>query len=114
YLGKTTVTLAELLNYVELCRQAGVALAESVEYGTSKAPVHLLTAHKSKGLEFEQVIVLHADSFTWLEQKGQRNILGLPPNWAWLQPATETPDDRLRLAYVVLTRAKRGLQILRT
>ncbi len=114
YLAHENVTLHELLTYVRLCVQAGITLPQKVEKGNREAQVLLLTAHKSKGLEFDKVYVLHADHYTWFKEKGRRNNLTLPEGWNKIEPATETPDDRLRLLYVVLTRAKQELGLIRS
>ncbi len=112
YLGREKVSLSELLSYVELCLQAGIILSQKIEKGDRQAPVRLLSAHKSKGLEFDRVYLLHADHHTWIKEKGRRNNLTLPANWQPIEPRTETHDDRLRLLYVVLTRAKQELGLI--
>ncbi len=112
YEQRKTISLELLLGYVRRCREAGIRLETHLESGTRDAPIKLMSAHKSKGQEFESVYLLHADEHTWFQERGRRNKLTLPPNWQHLQPATETFDDRLRILYVVMTRAKKHLRLL--
>lgn len=112
YLQRETSTLPELLRYVKLCKQAGLRLDLKAASGEQQAQVRLMTAHRSKGLEFANVIVLHADEYTWFKEKGRTNSIGLPTNWQHLQPAKEGFDDLLRLIYVVLTRGKTSVKLL--
>ncbi len=114
YLGREDLTLADVLYYVRLCRQAGINLSHKVVKGDEGAPVVLLSAHKSKGLEFDRVYVLHADAYTWFKERGRTNTIGLPPGWQAIEPPQQTLDDRLRLLYVVMTRAKRELVLIKS
>ena len=114
YFGRSEIGLKELLRYTELCKQAGVTLEQTVTKGNARAGVVLLSAHKSKGLEFDRVYVLHADYRTWFKERGRRNILTLPEGWNYLEPPASSVDDRLRLLYVVLTRARRELALIKS
>lgn len=114
YYGHSNLGLSDLLSYAELCRRAGVTLDEKVVKGRADAPIVLLSAHKSKGLEFDRVILLHADHYTWLKERGRRNNLVLPEGWNHIEPSTATLDDKLRLLYVVMTRAKKELCLVRS
>lgn len=114
YYGHSNLGLSDLLRYAELCQRAGVTLDEKVVKGRADAGVVLLSAHKSKGLEFDQVLLLHADHYTWLKERGRRNNLVLPEGWNHIEPSTATLDDKLRLLYVVMTRAKKGLNLVRS
>lgn len=71
--------------------------------------VNLLTAHKSKGLEFDTVFVVGCVDKTW----GEKASLGSDPNFypenLELAPAGGTLDERLRLFFVAMTRAKKNL-----
>ena len=72
--------------------------------------VHLLTAHGSKGLEFEHVYIIRADSQNWVKKNYGRSGYKYP---AALVPAAEKSDveDDRRLFYVAMTRAKNFLTI---
>ncbi len=77
----------------------------------SENGVNFLTAHGSKGLEFEHVFLLGADKKTW-DSKGRNTGFSFPDT------LTNAPDDDIalneesrRLFYVALTRAKQNLVI---
>ena len=68
-----------------------------------------MTAHKSKGLEFPHVFVIGAIDSAWGEKVRSRSrIIRYPANLQ-LQPAGATYDERLRLFFVAMTRAKTTL-----
>ncbi len=113
YYGREDISLGELLRYTELCKQAGVSLDQTIIKGSKRAGVVLLSAHRSKGLEFDRVYILHADYYTWFKEGGRRNNLVLPESWKYLEPLATTIDDRLRLLYVVMTRAKQELALIK-
>lgn len=71
--------------------------------------VELLTAHKAKGLEFDDVYVLHTLDNKWGRSVRQRpRAISYPENLP-LAPTGDTTDERLRLFYVAMTRAKKRL-----
>jgi DNA helicase-2/ATP-dependent DNA helicase PcrA len=69
--------------------------------------VHLTTAHRSKGLEYEYVYIIHARNGKW----GNRTSHDTLP----LATLASTPDsdieDERRLFYVALTRAKQYVSV---
>ncbi len=70
--------------------------------------VCLMTAHKSKGLEFEYVFVMHANAGIWGNRR-QIEHLKLVPAVYGLSTVDEGELDERRLFYVAITRAKLGL-----
>lgn len=67
--------------------------------------VKLMTAHKSKGLEFEFVYIINAIRSGWEKKRGGHGI-SLP-----LQGFKGDESDERRLFYVAMTRAKKELSI---
>lgn len=67
--------------------------------------VKLMTAHKSKGLEFEYVYIINATRNSWEKSRGF-NKISLP-----IKDYKGDIDDERRLFYVAMTRAKHGLYI---
>ncbi len=67
--------------------------------------VKLMTAHKSKGLEFEYVYIINAIRSGWEKKRTGHNI-ALP-----IQNFKGDENDERRLFYVAMTRAKKGLYI---
>jgi DNA helicase-2/ATP-dependent DNA helicase PcrA len=70
-----------------------------------------MTAHASKGLEFDTVFITGAVEQAWGEKvRGRSRMISYPENLQ-LSPAGDSPDVRLRLFFVAATRAKRQLFI---
>jgi len=105
------------MRYAERNRAATIVrfmteLMHAREYGrTILAPrlppdgVNLMTAHGSKGLEFDHVFILHANDGVWGGKRSRQSFI-LPTG----TERGETEDER-RLFYVALTRARRGVAI---
>lgn len=72
--------------------------------------VHLVTAHSSKGLEFNTVFVLDATKAAW-EEGGRRGNRFPLPDTLTLSGETFGDETRRRLFYVAVTRAKEHLYI---
>lgn len=68
--------------------------------------IQLLTAHGSKGLEFDYVIVLGANSSKWEKAAAPRNSFKYPDTLVSSNEENKEEDER-RLFYVALTRAKK-------
>ena len=100
----------DLVKTIDLMRDNNIRLPlTQVIY--SENGVNFLTAHGSKGLEFEHVFLIGCDKKTW-DSKGRNNGFSLPDT------LTQAPDDDIaqreesrRLFYVALTRAKQHLSV---
>lgn len=108
YRKNTFIGLSEALAIIEHHRQSEGMYGLS-QVSTGQQGVHLLTAHGSKGLEFETVFIIKSTQNVWAPKK-KGDPLKLPSNMP-LNPASENQDDFLRLYFVALTRAKRNLYI---
>jgi DNA helicase-2/ATP-dependent DNA helicase PcrA len=72
-----------------------------------------MTAFKSKGMEFGAVFVLATSDEAWgTKARGQSARLSLPQNLQFIRYAGATNDERLRLFYVAVTRAKTQLYLV--
>jgi len=71
---------------------------------TDDRSVQVMTAHKSKGLEFETVFVPHLHDKGW-GGATRSNLFTIPLTRA-TTPQTDALDDERRLLYVAMTRAK--------
>ena len=78
-------------------------------FASSDNAVVLQTAHKSKGLEYEYVFIINSDEDEW-NGRGYSNKIGMPTHLKLL-PESDNADDRIRLYYVAMTRAKHTLYI---
>lgn len=72
--------------------------------------VHFITAHSSKGLEFEHVFIINAISKKWEGKSNKSNTYKLPKNLVQNQDVNTLEDER-RLFYVAMTRAEKQLYI---
>ena len=104
------ISAGNLVAIIDLMRNNNIRLPlTQVIY--SENGVNFLTAHGSKGLEFEHVFLIGCDKKTW-DSKGRNNGFSLPDT------LTQAPDDEIaqreearRLFYVALTRAKQHLSV---
>jgi DNA helicase-2/ATP-dependent DNA helicase PcrA len=104
--------LADFIQYLDMYRQMDIGLT-SVRRSSEliKQSIHLMTAHKSKGLEFDTVYIVGVHDSAWGERVRSRSRLISYPENLPLAPAGNTYEERLRLFYVAMTRAKRQLFI---
>ena len=80
--------------------------------------VQLITAHSSKGLEFEHVFIIRANRDDWEKSESGRIPYRLKPLAQHYRAVLENTasaeeefEERRRLFYVAMTRAKKGLSI---
>lgn len=78
----------------------------------TEAGVHLMTAHRSKGLEFHTVIITNFREGQWDKRRHPPSV-SIPEdllfNWERDQKKFEQNQDERRVAFVAMTRAKREL-----
>lgn len=102
--------LQDFITFVQLYEKSKLPLLDTNPHATNTDAVELMTAYKAKGLEWNTVFLIDAHNDTWgTSARSGHNSFGLPTNLAWVKPARDTHDDRLRLFYVALTRAKHNL-----
>lgn len=104
--------LQDFLHYIDLHEQAGIGITSVRKFTDSQSgAINLLTAHKSKGLEYPSVYVIGAVDTSWGEKVRSKNrLVGYPKNLL-ISAAGDTYNERLRLFYVAMTRAKQNLTI---
>lgn len=106
------LTLADLIAFVAAHRAADIKILNTSPYATGTDAVQLMTAYKAKGMEFEAVFVLAVTDAAWgSSARAGSARLSLPPNLHFIRYAGATDDERLRLFYVALTRAKSQLYL---
>lgn len=104
------LTLQSLVDFLATHRRLGVQI-QSSQYSLARdvPAVQLLTAHKSKGLEFDHVYIFNAVDSVWGHTaRSVSRAISYPENLP-LAPTGNTADERLRLFYVAMTRAKHHL-----
>ena len=106
-----TLSLGDFVAYCDLARSAGIQLKNHYSAEAIEGAVQVMTAHKSKGLEFEAVYILHANDDIWgSKSRGTSNKLSYPQNMP-IGIAGDSYDDKLRLFFVAMTRAKKYLYV---
>lgn len=104
--------LPDLIEHLDLINNNGLKISSRGNKLDGNF-VRLMTAHKSKGLEFEQVFLLNCRDKLW-GNKSSRDKIKLPPH---LLEETESllvdnkNEDERRLFYVAMTRAKKQLYL---
>ena len=104
------LVLDDLLAFVKAYSDASEKLLNTNPYHSSTNAVQLLTAYGSKGLEFGSVFVLATSDEVWgMKARSKSSNIGLPLNLKIIRHAGSSKDERNRLFYVALTRAKHTL-----
>src|SRR5690606_13906314 len=107
------LSLQQLVDIIELMEKEKLALPLVQVTGTDKG-VNLLTAHGSKGLEYEHVFFAGVNALFWEKKRKPSGGFKLPDNiFSSSTPgdgATESEELR-RSFYVALTRAQQFLTI---
>lgn len=104
------LNLEQLVGIIELMEKEGLPLPMLQVAGTDKG-VNLLTAHGSKGLEFEHVFVAGVQAGSWEKKRKPGGGYKLPDTIFGSQPASSDEEELRRLLFVALTRAEQHLNI---
>jgi DNA helicase II / ATP-dependent DNA helicase PcrA len=106
-------TLGDFFDYLEVLREHDLMIKAGQAYDLA-GRVRLMTAHRSKGLEFDRVYIVQCADGHW-GNKHRPELLPLPPEVYSLTGAAVEADasnsDERRLFYVALTRARRQVII---
>lgn len=112
YQGTDTAYLPDFIEFIQLHQRLGTPIVtERPALDQPDDAINLMTSHKAKGLEFDTVYIVGAVDSTWGERvRSPSPLIGYPANLP-LAPVGNTYDERLRLFFVAMTRAKRQLFI---
>lgn len=104
--------LVDFIEFIELHERMGSNIVSvRVRSDGENDAVNLMTAHKSKGLEFDHVHILGAVDTSWGERVRTRSrLIGYPENLQIAQRG-DTVSERIRLFFVAMTRARNTLSI---
>lgn len=106
------LTLQGLLDFVEMYEAAEERMLNTSPYNQQADAVQLMTVFKAKGLEFTHVFLPSMQDDVWgSSSRGNTNKLTLPQNLSPIRHAGATDDERLRILFVAITRAKIGLHM---
>jgi len=101
--------IEDIVSFVELHEKNNIQVTDTSPFISGADSVTLLSAHKAKGMEFDTVFILSCQNDVWAG-RGKNSILPFPKNLP-LSPAGDTLDDKLRIFYVAITRAKKHLYL---
>lgn len=104
--------LKDLIDFVTEYEQADEKMSSTSPYSQATDAVQLMTVFKAKGLEWQHVFLVGCHDDVWgSSSRGMGNKLTLPANLAPIRHAGATEDERLRLLFVAITRARSGLHM---
>ncbi len=98
-------SLSDFLEHLRVMEEHEIPIGKKEEDIGAEA-VKLMTAHKSKGLEFDYVYIMGANNGVWGNNRGKHEF-SLPQNLVSSDFAPGELDDERRLFYVALTRARK-------
>lgn len=106
YYRSSNYDISQVVAYISFYQNSRLKLNYKLSLN-DKNSVELMTAHGSKGLEFEHVIIFNTTHNNWGKTRSMSK-LKLPTHLR-LEPESDEIDDMIRLFFVALSRAKTSL-----
>ncbi len=108
----STLLASDFLMLIDTYRQLNIPVVSIRRASeTAQNAINLMSAHKSKGLEFDTVYVINSIDSMWGERVRSRSrLINYPENLA-ISPNADSYNERIRLYFVAMTRAKRQLYL---
>jgi len=103
--------LSDFVTFIDLHERSNMSIVDTNDHSEDGQAVHLMTAHKSKGLEFDTVFVLSCQDAIWGDGARTRSSSVRFPHNLPVEPAGQGSDDNLRLFFVAMTRARTLLEM---
>ena len=107
---KPDMGVEELVTMMELMEKEGIILPLIQVSGNDKS-VNLLTAHGSKGLEFEYVFLAGCNASSWEKKRKPGGGFSFPDTMFSSTADHKEEEELRRLFYVAITRAEQHLHI---
>jgi DNA helicase II / ATP-dependent DNA helicase PcrA len=100
----------DFINFVDEHVEADIKILNTSPYHESAQAVQIMTVYKAKGLEFQAVFMLACIDEAWGSKASARTAkVPLPVNLTHIRYSGATDDEKLRLLFVAITRAKHSL-----
>lgn len=110
--SEASLSLQDVVSFVDMYKTADEQMLNTSPYNQEANAVQIMTVFKAKGLEFEHVYLPSLQDDVWgNSSRSQSNRITLPPNLAPIRHAGASEDERLRILYVAITRARFGLHL---
>jgi DNA helicase-2/ATP-dependent DNA helicase PcrA len=104
--------LRDFITLTQLYQEANIPILNTSPYNQADDAIQIMTTFKAKGLEFEHVFLPQLHENVWGgSSRGNSNRITLPKNVEHIRSAATTEDERLRIFFVAITRAKHGLHL---
>lgn len=111
WLPNKTLFAGDLVTFASLHQQANIKIIDTNPHTQATNAVQVMTAYKAKGLEFGTVFIINAQDEVWgPTARNRQPMISLPKNLP-IAPASSDDNDKLRLLYVAMSRAKQNLVI---
>ena len=106
------LNLADFNAFTQAHRTSGININNSSPHHQAENSVNVMTAYQAKGREFVAVFILGAQDEVWGgSSRARGNTISLPANLSFMRYRGGSDDERLRLLYVAITRAKTNLYL---
>ena len=106
------LSLADMVIFAQAHQAADIKVLNTSPYHEAADAVQVMTAYKAKGMEFEYVFVLASVDEVWGSRASSQSArIPLPLNLNFVRYEGASNDERLRLLFVAITRAKLGLYL---
>ncbi len=103
--------LADFFALIDAHQKAEIDILNHSPYHESDSAIQLQTVHSSKGLEYDHVFLIAADNKNWSDAKGNTDKLALPRNLEFVRHTGDSNDEKIRVFFVAITRAKAMLHL---
>ncbi|MEO8583326.1 MAG: ATP-dependent DNA helicase [Flavitalea sp.] len=107
---KPALNVHLLVRNIELMKDNNFSIPV-IQVGGSEKGVNLLTAHGSKGLEFQYVFLAASNASLWEKKRKPSGGYKIPDTIFSSKPVSSDEEELRRLFYVAITRAQKQLYI---
>lgn len=109
--GDQKLKLADFCARIQSYLDAEIQILDRSPYHEAEDAVTIQTIHSSKGLEYDYVFMVAVDNYNWADAKGNNDRLALPRNLEYVRHTGDSADEKLRVFFVALTRARKELRM---